>query len=125
MQRWRVFSKRRSCAIKRLGVVSGDRAAGTSSDERRLTLDNLTRVSTDKVLENVQIVDRWVDMKKGLHYALAGMHRLPSGDRFMERITELDRSIKTDVEEAHRTSDKLAKAEHSDGIQKSGAAGDL
>ena len=33
---------------------------GQSSDERRLTLDNLTRVSTDKVLENVQIVDRWV-----------------------------------------------------------------
>ena len=27
---------------------------GSSRDERRLTLDNLTRVSTDKVLENVE-----------------------------------------------------------------------
>ena len=34
---------------------------GTSHDERRLALDQLTRVSTDKVLENAKIVDRWYD----------------------------------------------------------------
>ena len=81
---------------------------GQSSAERRLTLDNLTRVSTDKVLENVQIVDRWVDVQKGFHYALAGMHRPQAETSFMERITELDRSIRDDVEEAHRPSDTLA-----------------
>jgi hypothetical protein len=82
---------------------------GQSSAERRLTLDNLTRVSTDKVLENVQIVDRWVDVAKGLHYALAGMHRSQAETAFMERVTELDRSIGDDVEEFHRPSDKLAR----------------
>jgi hypothetical protein len=82
---------------------------GQSSAERRLTLDNLTRVSTDKVLENVQIVDRWIDVQKGLHYALAGMHRPQAETSFMERITDLDRSISDDVEEAHRSSDKLGK----------------
>lgn len=82
---------------------------GHSSEERRLTLDNLTRVSTDKVLENVRIVDRWVDRHKGLHYALAGMHRPQAETSFMEKIAELDRSISDDVEEAHRPSDKLAK----------------
>lgn len=82
---------------------------GHSSEERRLTLDNLTRVSTDKVLENVRIVDRWVDARKGLHYALAGMHRPQAETSFMERIAELDRSISDDVEEAHHSSDKLAK----------------
>ena len=82
---------------------------GHSSAERRLTLDNLTRVSTDKVLENVRIVDRWVDLHSGLHYALAGMHRSQAETSFMERMTELDRSIREDVEEAHRLSDKLAK----------------
>ena len=82
---------------------------GHSSAERRLTLDNLTRVSTDKVLENVRIVDRWDDVRKGIHYALAGMHRPQAETSFMERITELDRSISDDVEEAHRPSDKLAK----------------
>jgi hypothetical protein len=82
---------------------------GQNSAERRLTLDNLTRVSTDKVLENVRIVDRWVDMDKGLQYALAGMHRPQAETSFMERITELDRSISDDVEEARRPTDKLAK----------------
>ncbi len=82
---------------------------GQSSAERRLTLDNLTRVSTDKVLENVQIVDRWVDGHKGLHYVLAGMHRTQAEASFMERITELDRSISDDIEEAHHSSDKLAR----------------
>ena len=82
---------------------------GHSSEERRLTLDNLTRVSTDKVLENVRIVDRWVDRHNGLHYALGGMHRPQAETSFMEKITELDRSISDAVEEAHRPSDKLAK----------------
>lgn len=82
---------------------------GQSSAERRLTLDNLTRVSTDKVLENVQIVDRWVDVPNGLHYALAGMHRQQAETSFMERIIELDRSIGDDVGEFHRSSDKLAR----------------
>ena len=82
---------------------------GHSSAERRLTLDNLTRVSTDKVLENVQIVDRWVDVYHGLQYALAGMHRPQAETSFMERIAELDRSISDDVGEAQRPTDKLAK----------------
>jgi len=82
---------------------------GQSSAERRLTLDNLTRVSTDKVLENVQIVDRWVDVHQGIQYALAGMHRPQAETSFMERITELDRSISEDVDEVQRPTDKLAK----------------
>jgi len=82
---------------------------GHSRDERRLTLDNLTVVSTDKVLENVRIVDRWVDVRKGVQYALAGMHRPQAEVAFMDRITELDRSIRDDIEETHQTTDKLAR----------------
>jgi len=82
---------------------------GQSNAERRLTLDNLTRVSTDKVLENVRIVDQWVDAHNGLHYALAGMNRPQAETAFMERIAELDRTVTDDVEEAHHPSDKLAK----------------
>jgi hypothetical protein len=82
---------------------------GQSRAERRLTLDNLTSVSTDKVLENVRIVDQWVDVRKGLQYALAGMHRSQAETAFMERIMELDRSINDDVEVAHRPPDKISK----------------
>ena len=82
---------------------------GSSHDERRLTLDHLTRVSTDKVLENAKIVDRWYDARKNLYYALGGMHRAQAETAFMERMNDLDHSIQADVDEAHQTSDKLAR----------------
>lgn len=82
---------------------------GTSHDERRLALDQLTRVSTDKVLENAKIVDRWYDAKRNLYYALGGMQRAQAETALMERLTDLDHSIESDVAEAHETSDKLAK----------------
>ncbi len=82
---------------------------GSSRDERRLTLDNLTRVSTDKVLENVKIVDRWVDVKKGLHYASGGDASVSSGNRLHGADDRVGSFVQADVEEAHRTPDKLAK----------------
>jgi hypothetical protein len=82
---------------------------GQSSEQRRLALDNLTRVSTDKVLENVRILDRWTDTRKGLHYALAGMHRAQAETAVMERMRDLDRTVQEDVDQAHHASDKLAK----------------
>lgn len=82
---------------------------GMSHDERRLALDQLTRVSTDKVLENAKIVDRWYDAKRNLYYALGGMHRAQAESALMERMNDLDHSIQSDVEEAHQTVDKLVK----------------
>lgn len=82
---------------------------GQSSEQRRVALDNLTRVSTDKVLESVQILDRWVDPRKRLHYALAGMQRAQSETAILERIRDLDRTIQEDVDQAHQATDKLAK----------------
>lgn len=82
---------------------------GQSSEQRRVALDNLTRVSTDKVLENVRILDRWVDIRKGLHYALAGMQRAQAETAFLERIRDLDRTVQEDVDQAHQAADKLAK----------------
>ncbi len=82
---------------------------GQARDQRRLTLDQLTRVSTDKVLENVRILDRWYDVRKGVHYALAGIQRAQAETAFMERIAELDRTVRTDLEEARQASDRLAK----------------
>ena len=80
-----------------------------SNTERTLTIDNLTKVSTDKVLENVRITDAWYDAKTGVHYALALMNRAQAEASLMERISVLDRTIAADVTEARQTDDKLAK----------------
>lgn len=82
---------------------------GSSHAERRLTLDTVTKVSTDKVLENVRILETWYDGRKGLHYALAGMSRPQAEAALLERMATLDQAIESDVEDARRTADKLAK----------------
>lgn len=82
---------------------------GATNAERRLTLDSVTKVSTEKVLENVRIMETWYDANKGLHYALAVMSRPQAEASVMERVTALDRSVEADVAESKQTSDKLAK----------------
>jgi len=82
-------------------------AKGQVSTERRLTLDQLTRVSTDKVLENVRVLDAWTNPKTGQHHVLAGMHRAQAGTALAERIAELDRAVASDLAESRKTADKL------------------
>lgn len=85
---------------------------GAATAERRLTLDTITNVSTDKVLENVQVLDAWYDASKGLHYVLAGMHRGQGETALLEKMRALDRTIESDLTDARQTADKLAKVRH-------------
>ena len=82
---------------------------GQTNTERHLTLDQITKVSTDKVIENVKILDTWVDSKTRQYYALAGMDRAQAGAALVERMNELDQAVETELAEAHQTQDKLAK----------------
>ena len=81
---------------------------GKATTERRLTLDRVTRVSTDKVLENVRILEAWFDRRAGQHYALAGMNRAQAEGALLERIAELDSMVETELNESRQTQDKLA-----------------
>lgn len=85
---------------------------GTTNVERRLTLDHVTRVSTDKVLENVRIMAGWSDKKTGQHYALAVMNRAQAGTALLGRIGELDDQVDTELKESRQAQDKLAKLRH-------------
>jgi len=82
---------------------------GATNAERRLTLDSVTKVSTDKVLENVRITETWYDASKGVYYALAVMSRPQAEVSVMERLAALDRAVESDTAESRQTSDKLTK----------------
>jgi hypothetical protein len=82
---------------------------GASNTERRLMIDNLTKVSTDKVLENVRIADVWYDSDHRVYYALGVMNRSQAEAALMEKVSALDRAIDADVAESRQTIDKLAK----------------
>ena len=82
---------------------------GKVQAERRLTVDSITKVSTDKLLENVAIAETWSDPKTGLHSALAVLNRGAARTALASRITELDEAIERDVQEARGAADKLLK----------------
>ena len=82
---------------------------GQSNSERKLSLEQVTNVSTDKVLENVKVLDTWIDPNTRQHYALAGMDRAQAETAMLERLSELDHAVDTELEEARRTSDKLGR----------------
>jgi hypothetical protein len=85
---------------------------GRPTTERRLTLDQVTRVTTDKVLDSVRILDTWYNRRTGIHYALAGMNRAQAEAAMLERIGELDATIDSEVQEGRRTTDKLARVKN-------------
>ncbi len=77
--------------------------------ERRLTIDHVTKVSTDKVLENVSIVDAWYDAGKRVHYALAVVNRSQAEASLTDKVVSLDREIDADVVESRQATGSLAK----------------
>lgn len=82
---------------------------GRIQDERRLTVETMTTVTTDKLLENVAIAETWGDPKTGLQSALAVMNRGAARIALTSRIGELDEAIERDVKDARGTADKLMK----------------
>ena len=82
---------------------------GNVQTERRLTLDSVTKVSTDKLLENVKIAETWRDQKSGLHSALAVMNRAAAHTSFRSKIAELDEAVGRDVKEARGAQDTYLK----------------
>jgi hypothetical protein len=75
--------------------------------ERKLTVETMTKVSTDKVLENVKIVDTWKDPKVNIFSALAVLERPAATAALSARIAELDDAIDRDVKESYQNIDKL------------------
>jgi hypothetical protein len=84
-------------------------AKGSQTSERRVTLDNLTRVSTDKVLENVKLLETWYDPAAHQHYAMAGMHRGQAEQALLERIGQLDEAVSVQLKEAHDAAEPLTR----------------
>ncbi|CUS33146.1 LPP20 family lipoprotein [Candidatus Nitrospira nitrificans] len=82
---------------------------GVSNAERRLTIDSVTKVSTDKMLESVRIADVWYDRDSRVYYALSVMNRAQAEAALMEKVLALDRAIDADVAESRQAIDKLAK----------------
>jgi hypothetical protein len=105
----RIFKAAVASQAKDQEVYSIIEHRGIANAERRLTIDSVTNVSTDKVIENVRIMDNWYDSDNELHYALAVMNRSQAEASLMEKLEELDRTITAEIVTARQTEEKLVK----------------
>lgn len=82
---------------------------GKSQDERRLTLDHVTNVTTDKVIENVAVLDKWYDSSNRRYAVLAGISRRQGELATLNHLTDLDQTISAEVTEARQAQETLAR----------------
>jgi LPP20 lipoprotein len=81
---------------------------GSTQTQRELGLDRTTRVTTDKVLKNVKVLERWVHPETKEMYVLAGLDRQQVERSLVEQIRAFDRTIDDDVQGARASLDKLS-----------------
>ena len=80
--------------------IPGGDSKGGPQISRRIWIDQLTQVSTEKVLENVSVAEVWVDPLAQRTYALGVMERIPSAGVIKGRIEELDHQARALFESA-------------------------
>lgn len=83
---------------------------GATASQRDVSIDQVTRVSTDKVVEQVAIVERYHDARVNAYYALAVMDRQRTAATLRERMAGLDREIDGLIAASRRGDDALAQA---------------
>ncbi len=80
---------------------------GKTEIEQKKTIESLTEVSTDKVIEGAQIIETAQD--GAIYYALAVIDRLQATASLTERITDFDEKINVSIELARNAPDKLSR----------------
>lgn len=82
---------------------------GKTEVQRQVAIEEMTKVTSEKVLENVKIAERWQDKTTARYYALAVINRSHATTALTERINSLDVEAKTLLKIAKDTTDKFEK----------------
>ncbi len=80
---------------------------GQESTQRSLQIDFMTRVTTNKVLENVQILESWLREKDRQYFVLAGLHRAQAEQMLLARLQAIDQSIREKVQQGRSSTAKI------------------
>ncbi len=78
--------------------------------DRKIDIRNQTKVSTKKVLEQVRIVERWVDPVSLVHYALAALDRSKAASSLRQKADAAEMEAKEWENRAEKSSGKIEKA---------------
>ncbi len=84
-------------------------STGLEREERTLHLDQRTRVTTNKVLRNVKILDVWYQASTKEFHAIAGLNRQQAEQDIRERLRNQDDAINALVQQARAHPRKLQR----------------
>ncbi|MBN1849764.1 MAG: LPP20 family lipoprotein [Deltaproteobacteria bacterium] len=94
------------------GYIQTD-VQGKSSTEQTLSMEEITEVSTQKVLSGVRIAAVYEEEgSEPIFYALAVLEREQSAKILEDKIRELDRGIQRLIDKAEGSSDNLSKIKY-------------
>lgn len=82
---------------------------GKTDVQRQVAIEEMTKVTSEKVLEDVKIRERWRDKTTARYYALAVINRGHAAAVLTERISSLDKEAKGLLKTAGETADKFEK----------------
>jgi len=72
-----------------------------------MSVSQLTRVSTDKVLKGTKVVEQW--QGEGTYHCLGGLERMPAARTLREQITLIDAEIKAQIDNGDAAATPTAK----------------
>ncbi|MBI5043314.1 MAG: LPP20 family lipoprotein [Nitrospirae bacterium] len=82
---------------------------GKTEAQRQVAIEEMTKVTSEKILEDVKIVQTWQDKTTARYYALAVINRSHAAAALKERINILDAEAKDFFRKANEASDKFEK----------------
>lgn len=115
----KIFSANVSSVGRDYERYSQIKKADKTDTYEEMEIERITKVTTDKILENVVIAETWYDTKQKVYYALAIIDRAKAGNSLKEQIRSLDLQIKEMVKNGRETTDKIQKIKNLKGTIRS------
>lgn len=87
----------------------GVESKGQNRSSTEINIEQITKISTEKVIENVTISEVWFDPASKTYYALATMNRKQAASALMDKISALDSKVSQLISDTTGSGDKLKK----------------
>lgn len=108
----RIFEANIRSLFRDTETYSVSNTQATQTRARRLNLEQMTQVTTQKVLENVRILDVWYREESKAYFVLAGLDRAQSETILVDKLREFDRQIQEELAAERDAVNPLAKIRH-------------
>jgi hypothetical protein len=105
----RIFSANVQARSRDQESYATQETGSRSRTQRTLQLDQVTQVTTSKVLKNVKILDTWYQPSTRQFFALAGLDRQQAEQIIMDRLSDWDLTIENGLAQGRSGAQKIQR----------------